>query len=48
VTQLWISWIAQWIMENYLNAWDSVEALTNMIKDLNDTRIYNKFRWSSG
>lgn len=36
VTQLWISWTAQWVMENYLNAWDSVEALQNMITDLSN------------
>jgi len=36
VTQLWISGTAQWVMESYLDAWDSVEALTNMIEDLND------------
>ena len=36
VTQLWISWAAQWVMEEYLDASDSVEALENMISDLND------------
>lgn len=37
VTQLGISWAAQWVMENYLDAADSIEALENMIRDLNDT-----------
>lgn len=44
VTQLWLSWTAQWVMENYLQAWDSVEALQNMIADLNDvnSELYKK------
>lgn len=37
VSQLGISGTAQGIMENFLDAWDSVEALQNMIQDLNDT-----------
>jgi hypothetical protein len=36
ITQLGISWTAQWIMEEYMDAGDSVEALENMIEDLND------------
>lgn len=42
VSQLWISWTAQGIMENYINASDSVEALRNMISDLNnpDSALY--------
>mgnify|MGYP001765825470 CR=1 FL=1 len=39
---LWISWTAQWIMEDYLDSSDSVEAIKNMIEDLNDenSRLY--------
>jgi len=37
VTQLGISGAAQGVMEDYLDSADSVEALENMITDLNDT-----------